>query len=351
MRDRLKALQKAFILLIVILVAGTAGYMIIEKQSFLNALYMVIITITTIGYGETFILGTGGRIFTIFLVVAGVGTVGYTLVSAVEFMIENSLSGFMERRRMRSRIEELSGHYVLCGYGRVGQYIAQDLEAAGAEFVIIEKNPAAAEKAHQKGYLVIADDATNDETLKAAGIERAKGLVSALNSDAENLYVTLTARELCPHLFIVSRCDWEESEPKLRRAGADRVISPHSIGGRRMAAMLLKPMVWDYLDLVTKGQYIEFNIEDLEWRIDDVEIQPNSYLDGKTIEEAKIYSVSGALVLAVKKRGMGFNTKPSKDTRLEPGDYIIAIGTVEQLAKLEEISRSKTWLQGGRYTS
>ena len=128
------------------------------------------------------------------------------------------------------------------------------------------------------------------------------------------------------------------------------MISPHSIGGRRMAAMLLKPMVWDYLDLVTRGEYIEFNIENLEWRIDDVEIQPNSYLDGKSIDEAKIYSISGALVLAVKKRGMGFNTKPAKDTRLDPGDYLIAIGTVEQLAKLEEVATSKAWSQGGRYT-
>lgn len=350
MLERLKALEKAAILLVIITVAGTVGYMLIEHQSFLNALYMVIITITTIGYGEIFTLSTSGRIFTIFLIIAGVGTVGYTLVSAVEFVIEHSLAGIMGRRKMRKEIEGLVGHYILCGYGRVGQYIAEDLEDAEAKFVIIEKNPAAVEKALSRGYLVIKADATTEEALREAGIEKAKGLVTALSSDAENLYITLTARELCPHLFIVSRCDAEESESKLRRAGADRVISPHSIGGRRMAAMLLKPMVWDYLDLVTKGQYIQFNIENLEWRIDDVEIQPNSYLDGKTIEEAMIYSVSGALVLAVKKRGMNFNTKPSKDTRLDAGDCIIAIGTVEQLAKLEEIATSKVWMQGGRYT-
>ncbi|MDY6793941.1 MAG: potassium channel protein [Actinomycetota bacterium] len=349
--DRLKALEKAFILLVTVVLVGTLGYMIIEGQSFLNAFYMVIITITTIGYGETFVLGTGGRIFTIFLVIAGVGTVGYTLVSAVEFMIENSFSGIMGRRKMRKDIENMVGHYILCGYGRVGQHIADDLKDADAEFIIIENDPTATDKALENGFLVIRNDATSDIVLKSAGIENAKGLVTALSSDAENLYITLTARELCPHLFIVSRCDTEESGYKLRRAGADRVISPHSIGGRRMAAMLLKPMVWDYLDLVTKGQYIEFNIENLEWRIDDVEIQPNSYLDGKSIDEAKIYSISGALVLAVKKRGSKFNTKPSKDIHLDAGDYIIAIGTVDQLAKLEELSESKTWSQGGRYTS
>jgi len=348
--DRLKALEKAVILLAIIVIIGTAGYMIIEHQNFLDALYMVIITITTIGYGETFSLGTGGEIFTLFLIIAGVGTVGYTLVSAVEFMIENSMTGLMGRRKMRKDIENMVGHYILCGYGRVGQHIADDLEDAKASFVIIEKDPAAAEKAEAQGYPVIRADATNDETLKQAGIERARGLVTALSSDAENLYITLTSRELCPHLFIVSRCDAEESGTKLRRAGADRAISPHSIGGRRMAAMMLKPMVWDYLDLVTRGQYIEFNIENLEWRIDDVEIQPNAYLDGKSIDEAKIYSISGALVLAVKKRGMNFNTKPPKDLRMDAGDYIIAIGTVEQLAKLEEIATSKTWSQGGRYT-
>ncbi|MDI6829843.1 MAG: potassium channel protein [Actinomycetota bacterium] len=350
MRERLRTLERAFLLLLTVIVVGTAGYMIIEHQNFLDSFYMVIITVTTIGYGETFPLGTGGEIFTLFLIIIGVGTVGYTLVSAVEFMIENSVSGIMERRRMRKEIEEMVGHYILCGYGRVGQHIAADLRDAGADFVIIEKDPQAAERALGQGFLVIRADATSDETLREAGIENAKGLVSALSSDAENLYITLTARELCPHLFIVSRCDAEESEPKLRRAGADRVISPHSIGGRRMAAMLLKPTVWDYLDLVTRGQYIEFNVENLEWRIDDVEVQPNSHLDGKTIEGAKIYSESGALVLAVKKRGVGFNTKPSKDIRLDPGDFIVAIGTVEQLARLEEMATSRTWAQGGRYT-
>ncbi len=350
MLERLKALEKAVLLLCTIIAIGVAGYMLIEGGSFLDSLYMVIITITTIGYGEVFPLGIGGEIFTLFLIIAGVGTVGYTLVSAVEFMIENSLSGMMGRRKMRREIESMVGHYILCGYGRVGQHIADDLKAAGARFIIIERDANSAEKASKMGFPVIKDDATNDETLREAGIENAKGLVSALSSDAENLYITLTSRELCPHLFIVSRCDSEESEPKLRRAGADRVISPHSIGGRRMAAMLLKPTVWDYLDLVTRGQYIEFNIENLEWRIDDVEVQPNSYLDGKSIDEAKIYSLSGALVLAVKKRGLGFNTRPSKDTRLDPGDYIVAIGTVEQLAKLEQVATSKAWSQGGRYT-
>jgi voltage-gated potassium channel len=324
--------------------------MIIEKQNFLNAFYMVIITITTIGYGETFKLGTGGEIFTIFLIIAGVGTVGYTLVSAVEFMIENSLTGMMGRRKMRKDIESMVGHYILCGYGRVGQHIANDLNDANTNFVVIERDPVNADRAEAAGYATIKADATQDETLKSANIEKARGLVSALSTDAENLYITLTARELCPHLFIVSRCDSEESASKLRRAGADRAISPHSIGGRRMAAMLLKPMVWDYLDLVTRGQYIEFNVENLEWRIDDVEIQPNAYLDGKSIEEAKIYAVSGALVLAVKKRGMNFNTKPSKDTRMDAGDYVICIGTVEQLAKLEDMATSSTWSQGGRYT-
>jgi len=348
--DRRRALLKAILLLASIIFVGIFSYMLIEGASFLDSLFMVIITITTIGYGEVFPLGTGGEIFTIFLIIAGVGTVGYTLVSGVEFMVENSLSGLMGRRKMRKEIESMIGHYIMCGYGRVGQYIAGDLKDAGATFVIIERDQSAAEKAEELGFLVIRADATKDETLKEAGIENARGLVTALSSDAENLYITLTSRELCPHLFIVSRCDSEESESKLRRAGADRVISPHSIGGRRMAAMLLKPMVWDYLDLVTRGQYIEFNVENLEWRIDDVEIQPNAYLDGKSIDEAKIYSISGALILAVKKRGVGFNTKPSKDTRLDPGDYIVAIGTVEQLAKLEEIATSRAWSQGGRYT-
>ncbi len=312
MQQALHKLRNALILLAIIIAIGTIGYMIIEHQTFLDAIYMTIITLTTIGYGETFQLNTDGRIFTIFLVLAGVGTVAYALASTVEFMVEGRMTGLMGRRKMRKEIDNLMGHYILCGYGRVGQYIAMDLSGAGARFVVIEKDPKIADEALEMGFTVIKSDATDDETLKAAGIERAKGLVTALSSDAENLYVTLTARELCPHLFIVSRCNNEDSEPKLRRAGSDRVISPHSIGGRRMAAMLLKPLVWDYLDLVTRGDYIEFNVESLEWRLDDVEIYPQSFLDNRTIEEAKIYSVSGALVLAIKKRGAGFNTKPPR---------------------------------------
>ncbi|MHB8780895.1 MAG: potassium channel family protein [Candidatus Geothermincolia bacterium] len=339
--DNLSKLQKALLLLLATTVAGTIGYALIEHQNLLNSLYMTIITLTTIGYGETFTLGTGGRIFTLFLVIAGVGTVAYTLASAVEFMIEGRMSRLMGRRKMRRDIEGMLGHYLLCGFGRVGQYIAADLASAKVKFLVIEKNPDVADKCIELGYTVIKSDATDDETLRAAGIDRARGLVSALSSDAENLYVTLTARELCPHLFIVSRCDTEESEPKLRRAGADRVISPHSIGGRRMAAMMLKPMVWDYLDLVTKGEYIEFNIENLEWRIDDIEVYPGSYLAGKSIEDAKIYSISGALILAVKKRGQPFNTRPPKDLLIEQGDYLIAIGTVDQLAQLEEKAKNR----------
>ncbi len=329
-----RSLRNALILFCVTLLIGTIGYMIIEHQDALDAFYMTIITLTTIGYGETFTLGTGGRIFTIFLVIGGVGSVGYALVSAVEFMVAGRISGIMGRRKMRKEIDSMLGHYILCGFGRVGQYIAMDLASARARFVVLEKDPKVADHALELGY-------TDDEALRAAGIERAKGLVTALSSDAENLYVTLTARELCPHLFIVSRCNNEESEPKLRRAGADRVISPHSIGGRRMAAMLLKPNVWDYLDLVTRGDRIEFNVENIEWRLDDIEIYPRSSLAGKTIEESKIYTVSGALILAVKKKGGGFNTKPQKDLRLDEGDSIIAIGTVDQLAKLEELSTEK----------
>ncbi len=338
---RLSTLEKAILALVGIVLVGTFGYMAIEHQNFLNSLYMTVITLTTIGYGETFSLGQGGRIFTIFLVIGGVGTVAYTLVSAVEFMVEGRVSRVMGRRKMRKDIETMLGHYILCGYGRVGQHIATDLSNAGAKFVVVERDPDVADICLEMGYTVIKSDATDDETLRAAGIDRAKGLVTALSSDAENLYVTLTARELCPHLFIVSRCDSEDSEPKLRRAGADRVISPHSIGGRRMAAMMLKPLVWDYLDLVTKGEYMEFNIENLEWRIDDVEVYPGSYLAGKTIEEAKIYSLSGALILAVKKQSQAFNTKPPKSLRIEPGDYLIAIGTTDQLAKLEEKAKGK----------
>lgn len=344
MEERLKTvskIKKSSALLLTVLFVGTIGYVLIEGATVLDALFMTIITISTIGYGEVFVLSRAGIIFSIFLIIAGVGTVGYTLGSLLEFMVEGKLLTILGRRRMMKDIDVMLGHYILCGYGRVGQNIAGDLLKSKARFIVIEKSPEVADKLIEEGFTVLVGDATNEEVLKAAGIDRARGLVTALNSDAENLYVTLMARELAPHLFIVSRSNSEGSETKLRRAGADRVISPHAIGGRRMAAMLLKPLVWDYLDLLVQGESIEFNVEDVEWRLDEVEVSEGSFLDGKTIEGARVYSNSGALVLAVKKRGCPVNTKPSKETLLEKGDNLIAIGTVDQLSKLEEISSKR----------
>ena len=234
MQQSLRKLRNALLLLAAIITVGTLGYMLIEEQNFLNALYMTIITLTTIGYGETFSLNTDGRIFTILLVLAGVGTVAYALASTVEFMVEGRMSGLMGRRKMRKEIDNLLGHYILCGYGRVGQYIAMDLSGAGVSFVVIEKDLEVADAALEMGFTVIKSDATDDETLRAAGIERAKGLVTALSSDAENLYVTLTARELCPHLFIVCAAK-EESSPSCAARFRPR-LSPALHRRPRMAA-------------------------------------------------------------------------------------------------------------------
>lgn len=288
---------------------------------------MTITTITTVGFREVRPLSDAGRIVTLLLIILGVGTLFYTAGSILEFVIEGHFTNILERRRMKGRIEKLSGHFILCGFGRVGREVAKELAANRAQFVVVEKSE---ETLKTCPYSYVEGNATDDEVLLAAGIKGARGLISALGTDADNVFVTLTARSIRPDLYIVSRSGGEEAEAKLIRAGANRVISPHSIGGRRMAAMMVKPVLCDYLDLVTHGEGLEFELE-------RVEISPDSPLANKGIGEVRIRDKTGAMILAVKKHTGEFNTTPGAVTVLEPGDVLIAIGTQRQIQSLEEL--------------
>jgi voltage-gated potassium channel len=228
-------------------------------------------------------------------------------------------------------VDKLEGHYIICGYGRVGQSVARHLSTHKASFLVVDSDPASLTQAEDDGLRVVRGDATTDETLDAAGIRRAKGLITAVGSDAGNIYVTLSARVLNPQLLIVARAGSEDTVSKLKRAGADRVVSPYGIGGKQMATLMLKPLVSDYLDVVTSGGELEFRMEELE-------LTPVCCAIGQSIEDMAVRKRTGATILAVRHGQTGvFDSNPSPEVVLEPGDTIIAIGTPAEIIKLEEL--------------
>jgi voltage-gated potassium channel len=314
-----------------VVVVGVCGYMVIEGWGFLDALYMTVTTITTVGFREVHELSTVGRIFTMVLVLSGVGVIIYGLGTIVEYAIKAQLSGVFKRRAVRKQVNKLESHYIICGYGRVGESVAGHFAAQKATFVVVDNDPASLARAEGDGFLVVEGDATNDEALEAAGISKAKGVVAAVGSDADNVYVTLSARVLNPGLLIVARASSEDTANKLKRAGADRVVSPYGIGGRQMAALMLKPLVSDYLDVVTGDGALEFRMEELL-------LTAKCCAVGRTIQELAVRKTTGATILAVRRGETGtFDTNPSPEVVLESGDTVIAIGTPTEITSLEEL--------------
>lgn len=332
---RKRLLISLIAILFIVFIAGPIGYILIEDMSFTNALYMTVITVFTVGFREVRVLSTAGQYFTIFVIFFGVFALFFIISSLIEYTFREALSETLGRRRMDFRIKRLSGHHVVCGFGRVGEVVCDMLHDAGADFVVIDVDPQRTVEADDKGYLYVNGDATDTETLKEAGLENARGLVCALENDADNLFTTLTARFINSDLVIVTRCVSQDSVEKLRYAGADRVISPYTISGSRMATYLLKPGVFDYLDLVAHGPSVEYRMEELL-------VEAGSPLDGRTIGDLDIKARTGALVTAVRKAEEDdFNTSPDKDTRIDAGDLLIALGTEKDLAGLEKLAATK----------
>jgi voltage-gated potassium channel len=317
----------AVLLLAIILVFGTVGYMAIERWGPMDALYMTVTSVTTVGFGEVHPLSPQGRLFTITLILTGVGALGYALATVIDFLVEGHLRGYLEERRMNATISALTGHHIVAGIGRVGSEVATAFAEAGKGFVVVDTSAESLALAAERGWLFVSGDAAEEKTLRAAGIDRAASLVTALDTDAANVFVTLTARGINPKLNIVARASASSAEEKLLRAGADRVITPTVIGGRRMASMVLDPSVSDYLDLVRRGDRAAF-------RLEDVELKEGARLVGRTISDARIRDATGALVLAIHDPDGSVNANPSSDTMLKAGDRLIVIGTVEQLEKL-----------------
>jgi voltage-gated potassium channel len=319
--------------LIAIIAVGTTGYMIIEGWPFLDSVYMTITTITTVGYGEIHPLSDGGRIFGIFLILGGMGGAFYALTGVIEYIVEGNIGTLLGRRRMENKISQLKGHFILCGFGRVGEEIANILKEEDVPFVVIDNRPECKTRADKAGYLYIQGDATNDEVLQSAGIENARGLITALGSDIDNTYITLSARGMYPALFITARASDAAAEAKLKRIGANRIVSPNSIGARRMAMLALRPTVVDFLDTISRRHGPELQME-------NVAIGNNSTLEGKTVKDIK--QISRAIILAINKKSGKLLANPSDEETVNAGDSLILMGTSTQLSTLEAICEGVT---------
>lgn len=312
--------------LIVLLAFGISGYVIIEQWGFLDALYMTVITITTVGYMEVHPLSPAGRIFTIILTLGGVGTAFFILTSIVKATLEGEF-GLFRRRRMEAKIRRLNNHFILCGYGRVGEAIANTLKGQGTDFVVIDHSLSSYTRAVQQDCLTIMDDATSHDVLKRAGIEKAKSLITAFGDDAYNTYAVLTARELNPRLIIIGRASNDEAAKRLRQAGATHIILPEVIGGQQMARLALRPTTVQFIETVLSGKEGEFVVE-------EVYVGPDSSLVGSTIKAVE-ERFPGVRILAVREKKGGIVISPVQSTQIEAGVSLTAFGIMEQLQAVE----------------
>jgi len=309
--------------------AGSLGFMLIEQWDFLDSLFMTVITLTTVGYGESHPLSPNGRIYTIFLIFVGVGVVLYLLSDMVEIFLRFNLGA----RRMRHKIAKLNNHHVVCGYGRSGQEVINHFLLNDIPFVLIELNQEKARQAMEEGLLVLHGDASDDELLIQAQVTKASGIVCALSDDSANTFIALSARGLNEKIKIVCRAANPGSEAKMRRAGADMVISPYVICGKRMAAAVTHPLVTEFLDVV-------MHTPGYDLRMEQMTLSASSVLVGAALKDANIKQASGAMILAVNQNGK-LMSNPSPDLVFQAGDDLIALGTEQQLKKLAEISVAK----------
>lgn len=327
MRDPFRGVRIGLGALGLVLVAGTAGYLLFGF-GLLDAVYQTVITITTVGFNSPHPLDAGSKIFTIILILVGVGTALYTFTAVLELLIEGHMRNLVRRRKMDRDIARMHGHVIVCGWGRVGREVARFLANAGRDVVVLDRD---AERLSEVPYATVQGDVTDDETLHRAGIDRAATLVAALDTDADNLYVTVAGKSLRPELRIIARARSESSEPKLVRAGADRVVNPQQLGGDRMAAFVVQPHVVDFVDVVMHDGTLEFRLEELT-------VPTSSRLAGTTLRSAHLRDRTGALVLAIRRPGGAFVTNPSPEDVVEAGDVLISVGTAEQLSALVEFA-------------
>lgn len=330
MTTTLTRLRLAVLLVVLVVAVGTVGYTALGLSP-LDALYQTVTTVTTVGFRELGEFEGPEKVFTMLLIVAGVGLVLYTLTLVVQVTMEGQLAEAVGRRRMDRKIADMSGHVVVCGWGRVGRAVADDLMQSGREVVVLDSDP---DRVRGIEHPTVVGDATLDATLRAAGVERAAALVAALADDAANLFVTLSARTLNPTMFVVARARQDDSVAKLQRAGADRVVNPQALGAARMASFVVRPHVAEFVDVVMHERSMEF-------RLQEVAVPDGSPIVDRSLGDLRVHESTGVLVLAVRDQDGTFRSNPDHTTVLRAGQVIIAVGTEDHLGRLVALAAGR----------
>ncbi len=319
---------------IVLVIIGTLGYHFIEDEyNFLDALYMTIITLSTIGYGETHPLSDRGKVFTIILILGGVGGFAYSASEIIRSIVSGELADFRGKQKMERELAKLGGHIIVCDYGRMGRLVCKEFSRLKRPFVVIDNSADELKDFPMPYGYSLQGDATSDEVLKHAGIDRAYCLVTVMASDADNLFTTMSARLLNSKLVIVARVEAKESEQKLIRAGANRVVSPYEIGGTRVAYAVLKPTVCDFIELTTQTEHMALQLEESK-------VETNSSLAGKKLGDARLHVDHEIIIVAIKKKAGHMLFNPQADAVIEVGDIMVAIGSVDRLASLCKLAQA-----------
>jgi voltage-gated potassium channel len=332
MQPYLKRLLLIAGLLVAVMLFGTLGFMFVERWSAFDSFYMTIITLTTVGYAEVHPLSFHGRVFNTFLILAGVTTVFVSIAVMGETLLRLEMTDYFGRKRRDRMLRDITGHYIVCGAGRVGRSVIQELLRSEATVVLIDNTVDRARWATDKGVITMVGDATKDEVLLQARVETAKGLVAAISSDAENVYVALSAKVLNPNLVISARASDDQAEEKLRRAGATTVFTPYSFIGHRLAQSMLRPHVTSFLDVASAFR----KSSDLALEIEQLPIGASSAMVSNTLEQLRLGSQYGVIVLAIQRKTGSMQFNPAADLRIEAGDVLIAMGERPKLKRLEQ---------------
>ncbi len=322
----------AIVLFFLVSIVGTLGYVVIEGWSMWDAFYMTMITVTTVGYRELHDMSRMGQAWTVVVLLGGVATLFYAASTLMAQVVEGGLHARLSLRRFNRMLEGLNNHFIICGYGRIGSIIADEFKKQRVPYVVIDRDPDRVHDIIEAGGLAVAADASREDVLVKVGIHRARGLIAAVRTDAENVYTVLSARVLRPDLFIIARVESEDAEAKLRRAGADRVISPYHLGGVQMAATALRPAVVDFMRLATTSERLDLAAE-------QVELGPDAPFIGKTLREANLRQAFGVIVVAINRENGQMEFNPSPEQRLQAGDQLVLLGNADQLKALDDTAR------------
>ncbi|MGD9383364.1 MAG: potassium channel protein [Desulfobacterales bacterium] len=328
--DRTKQFILHFFLFACLLVLGAAGYMVIEGWSFMDALYMTVITLATVGYGEVHEISPEGRLFTVILIFLGVGFFLYVVGNVIQFLVEGRIRHVLGRRILDKQISKLKNHFIVCGYGRMGRALCRYLIQKHLDFIVIEQNPKRVPVMNEDGILYIVGAATDEANLIKAGIERAKGIISVLGTDADNVFLVLIAKGLNPDIFVVARANQDETEKTLYTAGTDKVVSPFALGARRVAHAILRPTVIHFLELAFADDATDINVEEMT-------VSASSKLVDVSLQESGLRQEFDLIIISIKKADGTMSFNPKASYRFEAGDTIVAVGNSKGLMQAEKI--------------